>query len=387
MTVSIEDNMKIGILTFNFAQNYGAALQCYALSKILINLGADVSVMDYEPKYQRTGNAVFNNPLEVLKHEIPSNEKVVVFLKSIILNARIPGKVLKKCRFYEFRKEYINETALLKTQEDVLMAANDFDCIIVGSDQIWCKYLTGGSVDYVYFLKNVKCKKYTYAASAGSKFESADVQNAIVLLKDFVEVSLRENTLLSQLIDEGIDNVRLDLDPTLLLCGNEWSKLANRSKLKWTRKFILFYSLEKSDDVCEAARKMQEYTGMMIIDISPINCLSNSGLTVKKSKWISPIDFLWYIQNASYVVTNSFHGNVFALLFGKPLVSVLNMSSPERVLSLFNLLGIEQYLYRDNEELRDCIYYGCKSADEIITSYRNNSLSYLKKIVDGGEDK
>lgn len=70
--------------------------------------------------------------------------------------------------------------------------------------------------------------------------------------------------VLSQLIDEGIDNVRLDLDPTLLLCGNEWSKLANRSKLKWTRKFILFYSLEKSDDVCEAARKMQEYTGMMI---------------------------------------------------------------------------------------------------------------------------
>lgn len=376
--------MKIGILTFNYAQNFGAVLQCYALSRVLENLGASVSVLDYEPEYQKSGNAILSNPFLVFRYKVSVQQKFIAFCKTVGLNLRAPGKIMKRYRFRKFRNKYLNETIILKNQIQTIKVADSFDSVVVGSDQIWCKKLTGANIDYVYFLKDAKCLKYTYAASAGSEFESKDLKDIIELLKGFRGLSLRERNLYQQMKNIGL-NPRLDLDPTLLLTAMEWDCLASTSRLNVQGNFILFYSLEKSEEMLNVVEKLQDLTGGCIIDISPINCLKKVKKNIIKKRWISPVDFLWYIKHASYVVTNSFHGNVFALQFGSPLISVLNSNSPDRVLSLFNLLKIDNYLYSSEKDICDCIFKSDNTIQALIDRSRKESRMYLKRIVEGGD--
>lgn len=354
--------MKIGILTFHAAHNYGAVLQAYGLYKYLTNLGHEVYVIDYRPQslikgYRRDFPELPKNPYKLLK---------LLLSEPIVRKHRIR-------RFDNFENFIKHRIKLYPCTEE--FDGSSFDEIIIGSDQVWNIALLNDKYDTLFWGTNIKTRCISYAASFGwYKFKDNDIKIIKDKLQKFSSLSIRETNSAEFLSKETGLNIEVACDPTLLLTKEEWESLCR--PIKSNKPYVLCYNLLQSKDCDKLAHDLAKTHDLELIKITPRVTLGNTFSTIQDA---SPIDFLSYIKDADYVVTSSFHGTVFSILFNKEFYSVGLSKYGGRIKSLLEMIGLEERMLNpDLTNLKRCNYMNAKiKLDKFISQsklYLNNNI-------------
>lgn len=355
-----EKQKKIGILTFHCSNNYGAVLQAYALRKTLSDLyeSSDVHVINY--RCEGTVSKTSFKDLRIKKG-----------LAGAILHYRQINSINRK--FEDFRKEYLQLTTPYKDKNTLKKDIADYDMVISGSDQVWNLKWSDG--DEVYFQDfNDSNNKFSYAASFGFNTLEDSLQPLYKKhLKEFNKISVRE--------DSGKDIIEKQLglkaekhvDPTLLLSREEWSSIAKKPNIKG--KYILVYMVPKQDSVIEYAVELSKKTKLPIVMLSknlkPLNAI-HAGDS-------SPEEFVGWFENAEYVVTNSFHGTAFSIIFGKKLCIELNNLRGLNIRSK-NLLELCGLNINNTEDILCFENMDWKIVEKNLSYERKNALDYLSGL-------
>jgi len=337
--------MKIGILTFHRALNYGAALQMYALSKVLSKKGHQVYIIDYRNEHIEKAYKSF--PFNVFlerRNVIKSFKKFTNRVFSISILQR------KRKHFDDFIASYlkVDEKASYSNAD----ISKDYDLYIVGSDQVWNFSITGG-VDETYFLhfpKNGNAVKASYAASlekSNHKFIAENKKRYADLLSNLDLISVRENEvndLIRPITDKKVVTV---LDPTLLLSQKDYDLILEKPKAE--KGYVLVYHLSANTELLLSASKIANEKGLDIIEIhARTKPFLNKG---KHKQDLSPQEFLGYMKFADFIVTSSFHGTCFSIIFNRPFY-VMSKSPSDRQKNLLRSLGLDDRMISTHTQVR-----------------------------------
>jgi Uncharacterized conserved protein len=323
--------MKIGVLTFHCAHNYGAVLQCYALQEFLKQQGHNVEIIDYRPHYLL---APYEIPFRRLKESWFQRLKIVV-ADLLMLFIRIK-------RFQKF-SEYIENhlhlsSTTIKRKEGI---PSGYDAYVIGSDQVWSSYIT--NLDSAYFgdfTKSSNAKVISYAASAGDRdvlslWESDFLRN---YLQKFQAISVREDKLRALLFPLTAIPIRVVADPVFILSSKIWHQMAVKPQVN--KKYILVYQIHKNKAVLELANNLAKQIGAIVVQV-----LAWPNFHVKKNQYQyeDPSQFLGWIKYAECVVATSFHGIAFSTIFNKPFYTIGDRKNKiSRIGSLLHHLGLEE---------------------------------------------
>ena len=317
--------MKIGVLTFHFAYNYGAMLQAYALSRFLNNLkDVKCEIVDYRPR-----------KIDYLYH--PDIIDFCQHPKTILRNYF--NRKLSKADSREFER-FINERFALskrvRNDKDFHTIVSQYDMLFVGSDQVWNPVITGADKNYLFWNIPDTIRKNSYAASFGTNSLADDWKAELrKALGNFQNISVREQggcfLLESILLEKKIEVIS---DPVFLLKLEEWREIART--VDSPDKFILFYSLNGSRDLEIQTEKLAQQEGIKIVSVHP---LFKPKLGEGRCD-IGPELFLGLIDKAEYVCTDSFHATAFSIIFRKRILVKYDRERGNRIANLFNMLKI-----------------------------------------------
>lgn len=354
--------MKIGILTFHRAHNYGAVLQCYALIQFLRSIGNEVYVIDYSSDYVQNCYKLID--INRIRRRNP---------------IRLISKLIKEINLYKVRKvraemfnNFVNKHFPLLSISNI----DVLDAVIVGSDQVWNTKLTHGFDDYYWgkFVNNKKIKLISYAASIEEFWEKEENDNVIKLLSKFKSISVREDNA-AKYLQKLLPNkhVSVCVDPTLLETSIIWNRIV--AQPPYNEHYLLVYQVRNSNKTVSIAKKIAKKLSLSIIYLSA----SVYGKNSKLSKFASPEQYLGLFKNSSFVVCTSFHGTVFSLVYEKPFVSVkLNDGKDSRVESLLSKCnGLDHFVSEINE---GDDYLEKYHAIRLDNSINQTSCDYLKNL-------
>lgn len=357
--------MKIGILTFHCAHNYGAMLQCYALQEHLVSMGHYVKVINYQPAY-------LLKPYKVFDRDRILSKNILILIKNILRELLM---LPKRCRRYRAFNHFLSKKIYVSKLCDKETIADGFDAYIFGSDQIWNPQITNG-VDGVYFgnFSFPKDKKIfiSYAASLGmdaigSEWKESFKEN----LKNIDFISVREDSMVRLLKPLTSKPIKLVLDPTLLASNDIWNKLSDTVK---RRNYILVYQVREDSNTLDFAQHIAKQLNADIVQLVAWVRLRN---TIGEKACASPEDFVSYIKHASCIVTTSFHGTAFSVIFNRPFYCLkLGDGCDNRSESLLEVLKLESRMVDKNiRPIFSTIDYSV--SDKILEKMRNHSNSFL----------
>ncbi len=361
--------MKTGIITFHNALNYGAVLQAYALQTTLESLGCESEIINYstprvDKKAVKPSFKSYRNPLNYFKD------------KKLYETNSEKGENIRR-----FQNEQYRLTEKL-SYEELKAAAEKYDLIFTGSDQVWNDKITGS--DGAYYIdfadENKRC---SYAASIGMS-EIPETYEATYKkrLSSFRAISVREKTAQKALKTQlGIDSCNV-LDPTLLLSAEDYRKIA---KPVTHKPYIFLYMLFYSPELIKSAKRISKELKL------PVLCVNSSGKPISCFKDCSTVgieEWLGLVSGAEFVLTNSFHGLCFSVNFNKSFnielpPSAVNASS--RMSDLLELLGLSDRIISDGKPVVDVIDYA--KVNETLSIEKEKSLGFLKSCLDGTAEK
>ena len=321
-------NSEINIITCHWPINYGAVLQAYALQKYIANLGYDVKIIDYIPPYASN-------------HGIKGSIRLLLRWYDL-LKGRIS--------FNHFQRKYLNLTICMKGVIDPGID-DDNKLFIAGSDQIWNPILENGKDDN-YFLGCVKKGiKTSYAASLGvGKIPDECLAYYKRMLQDFKMISVREQSGKDEIMNRvGIKNVECVVDPVFLLGRDQWKAVCDESCKG--EDYILVYAFRRDVQIYHYAKRLAKERKCKVVAIS--NSLIDVKNGMDKFYWNpAPDTFVSLFMNAKEVVTNSFHGFSFSIIFKKPMhIFELNSPGNERLLYLAKRFGLGDRLLKNDKDL------------------------------------
>jgi Polysaccharide pyruvyl transferase. len=361
------NTIKICILTFHSAFNYGAMLQAYALQETVKNLGYEVKIINYRPSKQKGMYSVINTSS---------------FSKATILKNLYNLFYVKKIRLRnESYLKFLNENLSIDpiefiTEDEVPRIVQKYDVVVTGSDQIWnfseksldrsTRYL----VDFEF-----QGKRISYAASFGDGVEDAErISDVIIpLLKKYDALSVREIEAKKYLSKYNLESM-MTLDPTLLLPRDEWSLIASPRVI--SEPYILYYSVNSRPYSLRVTKKIEKLLGIKVVNLvlHPKSWNSHFDNIIQ----YGPAEFLSMIKNAEFVVTNSFHGTIFSILYEKAFISVFDTKNGKlvrenRKATLLESLGLEYFMVT---EFTDINIEKIKAFD---FTHSHNKLHELRK--------
>ena len=366
--------MKIGILTFHRVYNYGAVIQAYCTQQIINDLGIRNEIIDYSIPQQKDFTDLYSKKNGLKR-----------YVKTLLLVPFHKKRMLRKNKFDLFinslnlsKKSYIKAEDLYETNED-------YDCFLVGSDQVWNVTKKAESSD-AYFLDFVDegKKKISYASSIGVATYD-DLIDKKVYLKRFNAISCRESggsKILGDLTGNVVQNV---LDPTLLV---DKKHLLSKMKKIELNSYILYYSLDGFDKRTrnlDILRQISETFGLSIKFITPEWPCHRWGEDIIDA---GPVEFLSLIRNASLVCTNSFHGTALSIKLETPFYVLEEKNiEDERKRSILKQLNLENRIISSVEEAKGITNYNmCFEEVNIkLEKLRKLSGAYLKSIIEDGE--
>lgn len=369
--------MKIGIITFHRADNYGAVLQAYALQKVFENINHEVNIIDYRCSDIEKEYGALKFP-KLCKN-------VTLWLK------RIPQWYYSKSlidekteRFNKFRMEYMNLTDALFSEEDHRKIEEEYDLIVTGSDQVWNPSITGGVDSWYYFIKTLENNEILVASYAASVGNINEYKSWFPETKKYLEcynfISVREidaYNYLKKIIPHK--NITLCIDPTLLVDSELWRQISN-NKVEVSEPYLLYYDAAQNDEAKKIAIMVAKSLNLRLVHFNPdLYKLNNSSYVVNAG----PIEFLSYIRNASFVVTSSFHGTVFSLIFERKFISVAHPRHGGRVKDLLSIVQLENRICLKADDANDKCFdeIDYLNVKKIINDYRASSLEYINMIT------
>ena len=324
--------MRIGILTFHRAINYGAVLQCYALQDFLRGRGHEVEVIDYRLPSIENQKKLLSLPEFISRKGHVGKLKYLI--KSILLSKRMRKSVIV---FDTFLKKNISLSPVVKNVKDF---SSEYDLIVFGSDQIWNPRLCKGfdPMFWGQFPKNTT-KFVTYAVSLGEPEELDEKQWLKIeeYIRVFDKVSVREESLKIALESKLSIPVSLCLDPTLLADQNCFEKIVRCPK---ESNYVFLYNVQNDPNAYKFAKQLADQLNCKLI-----RGQAKPQLEYKKEsdyslvEGISPEEFLGYIKCARLVIGNSFHAIALSLVFRKNFYS-LDCARPGRVKNILGKTGL-----------------------------------------------
>ncbi len=358
--------MKLGILTFVNTTNYGASLQAYALQQVIAREGHECEIIGYTCR-------------KVNESHSPQNAARKKGIKRLF--APVLAIISQKShnQFRRFENEYC---VFSKPCDEFTIAsvAEKYDRIIVGSDQVWNVDITGNDKSFFLdFIEDDK-KKYSYAASVGTKYFKQNISEYESLIRKFQVISIREKGTAEQLRKSiNREDIITDVDPTLLNY-KRWSSFVTQNNKYGD--YIFLYFIPEDPKLFYAIRKFAKEKGCKLIH------LKKSIVRRKDIKTIniaSPIDFINLIAHARYVISGSFHALCFSLIFHKEFYVT---SSPQkdrngRLTELLSLIGqtvrvIGKPDYQFTDENLDYSYIELKFEEAIEAS-----MNTIRQICSG----
>ena len=350
--------MKIGILTFHRAHNYGAVLQCYALQSTLKSMGHEAYVIDYRQPHLERHYSVLNWQTLVTNaiHFHPRN--VLKIIKSIRRNKK------RQKLFADFLDKNIQLTE--RCQQHTIPTT--FDVYVIGSDQLWSKHCLGGRWDPVYlgqFPHNNTSRIISYAISSNDSSVEELLREKTQELATFHHISMRESKYADIISRRLSKDITVDIDPVLLASPDSWQPLLNKA---FEGKHFVAQCLYREWRVHKPA--IDSFVGKHNLETVS---LTGNNLPVP--------DFVSSIYFADCVLSTSFHTIVFAIIFHKPFVYLrLNDGQDERCENLLSLVGLNDLTYESGEINieRDIDW---ESVDKKLQTLRNKSINNLNNYI------
>ena len=355
--------MKVGILTFHNAYNYGAILQAYATLELIKQYGCDAEIIDY---HNNKIDKVYDGGKFSIGDLIRSGLKApFYFIEKYYYWKR-------RKAYHKFLKKYINLSDKTYTQGDDVTLVN-YDVILIGSDQLWNKKITGG-YDNVYwgqFEKNKDTRVIAWSVCMNNKdLDDSDIQFIKSHLLNFNTISVREKTLKFLLSKYTRQSICCTLDPTLILPTCNWTKLCHDVKEK---NYILVYAVINEQEVVDFAREVsQEMNKPLVI----IRSKCTSHLTKHDKETCGPEDFLSYILHADLVVTSSFHGTAFSIILKKQFICPA-FSINERVDNLLSIADLNNRIVKTVQEAKNISPTDYNVLSKELSKEVNKTLSFL----------
>lgn len=361
---------KVGILTFHFPENknFGASLQSYAGMKMIENLGMDVEIINYN----------------LLKITLRSKIKRLIFFKDII--DRLVAK-----EFYSYTEKFLRLGQKINFNFNLKLLNKKYDIFIVGSDQVWrAVWFKKVAKHYFFDFVNNDKKKIAYAASFGVDHWEGDeklTDEIKPLIKRFDHVSVREESGIDICKNIfGVNNVVCVLDPTLMICREDYQPILDdwKDKSHLKKKYIAHMLLDDTEQLKNGSKKIADYLKSEIKYIKG---------RYKKKLWINYFvynkvsQWLTYLKDTELVITDSFHCTVFSIIFHKKFVVVAN---PERGIArletLLGKLGLEDRFFTNIDDVIESgildkeINY--EEVDKKLEVHRKYSMEFLKRALE-----
>lgn len=362
--------MKICTLTLDGYFNYGNVLQRYALSRVLQQLGVEVNSFWHTP----------NNFLPQTYWRW-SGKKLIKFLlnwrgfRDSFFRGEHGMEMVRQGKIKEWCDRYLE---IRKAPDDLRSLVDEYDYFVTGSDQVWNYHFS--NLEHCFLLFAPSEKRIAYAASISCPDIPAD---KIPIYKEgfagMAHISMREQQGADTVKELSGRDVPVVLDPTLLLDADDWRKVSRQPAWYHGEDYILTYFLGDRPEIVET---LEQETGLPVI-----NLLDKE---VYEHYVIGPDEFLWAIEHAKFVYTDSFHGTVFSILFRTPFV-VCNRVGDDvsekmgsRIDTLLGCFGLEErrgtksngYAIENPIEAIDW-----SNVDTVLTRERQHSIDYLTEAI------
>ena len=345
--------MKIGILTQPLHDNYGGLLQAYALKEILKNLSHDVVIINRVRTPSNPWRIIASKIKHTLKgSNLPKAQPLPALHKSIISQ-----------HTSAFREKYIPEQSHLITSNKEMKKLNndDFDAFIVGSDQCWrprySPQIENFFLDFAESVPNIK--RISYAASFGTsnwEFTVKQTNTCKKLLGNFDAISVREKSGV-KLVEQHLgrsDAIHV-LDPTMLLAKEHYQQIIEQENPKTSKGNLKVYVLDKTTKKNAFISDIEQRLGMKQFEVMPKKRLQSNTVTDDTAvdfQYPSPAQWLKGFADANFVITDSFHGTVFSILFNIPFVSIANVHrGSARFESVLGMFGLSNRLVTDINDI------------------------------------
>lgn len=368
--------MKVGLITYHSAYNFGSVLQAYATESVLNQLGCETVVLNYRIPFQKKFYGLLGYGEGIIKDP----------LKKLFMLPLLPKRIIRKHKFEDFISK-MNLSKEINSPYEFNNNFKDFDLFVSGSDQIWNlhsnEFINSGK-EYMdpYLLSFTNKRKVSYASSIVNMTD-----DELLSIKDKLEkfdyISCREQLAverLNQILTKKSSKV---IDPTLLLSSENWGKLAQPNKIE--KNYILYYSLKGyryiRKDLIKLSNLSEKY-GMQVIALTPLAPVVHKKNVINFTD-AGPVDFLTLIKNASLVVTDSYHGMLFSINFRKEFYYLKNVPGANfvRTDDVLSLLDLNSRIIKDVNliNIDNKVNYGY--TDQKLPVLREESINYLKNAI------
>lgn len=362
--------MKIGILTFHRAINYGAVLQCYALYKTLAGMGHDVEIIDYRPlsieKYRMGFRLADFRGCKGLAY------KIRYLASSVVLYG---SKKKTSAVFDTFLFNHMTFSHEVKNPNDI---PSYYDLIFFGSDQIWNPEICEG-LDKIYYGQFPKQARFaTYAASLGRTdlIKGALADDFDKYIKAYDRISVREKKLQNFLVEKFCIKCDIVCDPSLFISRNECEALSVKPKDK---NYIMLFSLERNPQAERFANNIARQTKKKVIRVGANENPFHKRTCEVRSK-LSPAEFLGYIRYAYCIVTDSFHATSFSIIMYKDFYTLKKQTNNDRSRTILETTGLENRIANASDNIVFS-HIDYRNVDERLNSYREQSVKYIEECL------
>lgn len=368
--------MKIGLLSFHNAANYGAAMQAYGLQAFLEKNGYDCEYLDYVNWSRKIEYSMSDHIIRCLKKG--------ALIQACKYAVGTPFMGLRKYRFNKFYKKYLKVSPqTYTTAEEAKVWEPLYDKFIVGSDQVWCPENNGSDTAFLLSFVKDENKKMSYSSSFGKDVLPEElIDDYTECLKSIKHLSTREQFGISMIKEMTGRDATLVMDPVFLLSAQDWEKLIPN---KNSEKFIFSYTntaaqlplfLKQTNYPLEGKRiyKLSSQTSPTDFVSSKVNVMYS----------MAPETFLQSIRDAEFVVTASFHCLAFSILFHKPFAVMLsgNGGKTGRLSTLLEHFGLMDRVVTENTTLADLQKpINWEHVDELLEKKRSESVDYLLNSI------
>ena len=368
--------MKLALLSFHNAANYGAALQSYAFEKFLTDKGYDCEYINYVNTSRAHEYSMSWHIWDSLKHGKLKN--------AVAYTLGSPFMTLRKWRFNRFYDNYLKKTSkIYKTSDDAAELNGIYDRFIVGSDQVWNPACNGDDTAFLLdFVKNSR-ERISYSSSFGvdsidEKHTASYKQN----LSAFHALAVREKIGCEIVKNLTGRDAQLVLDPVMLLSKEQWMQLI---PMGGKRENYVFSYTNRDSQTADFFRTGYKLNGKKHYVLSrytrPQDFLSS---TVRVKYCMSPQEFVSVIANAELVISASFHCLAMSIILNRPFVAILtgDKGKDERPLNILRALDLESRILRPGMTVKDILEpIDWDLVNKKIELLRESSVDYLRRAI------
>lgn len=363
--------MKIGISTIIDFDNYGNRLQNYACQQVIKSFGLQVETLPrviYHSNKNKLKSLVLKGLKKIKNNLNPPKEDIKTL-----------NQLLREKYFMEFTDKYINSSShYVKDYYQLKKLSKKYDFVITGSDQVWnYNFRPNLNIDFLKFIS--PNKRISYAASFGvSQIPEKYKKKYREYLNEMKCLSVREYAGQKIIKDLTGRDVEVLIDPTMMLNKDEWLQVASKPECTPKKKYLLTYVLgNQTPEFKEFINQLAKEKDLEILNLlNPYD---------KNIHCVDPGEFVYLINNADVMITDSFHGAVFSILMETPFViferrdSHVSMNS--RIDTLVSTFKMESRLSSHIKTIEDVYNIDFTHIDQILKCERNKARVYLRKAL------